>query len=344
MNYSILRIKIREPMDYLDKRLVLYSAVAAIVLIGLSGCEKREIADGTVVSILYTSDVRGRIEGCGCKHNGGGITKRSAKVATARAEDPTVVYCDAGNFFSGSAETDSTKGKLSIEVYNHMQTNVVNVSERELKFGVDAFRDARRDSKFKYVSANLRDGSSAITDAYVVLPVKEARVAFIGLCGTRQTMRYDSSHLPSSIVIENPIVAARTAVTALEGKADLIVILSTCGDETDSALAQALPQVNLIIGGRSFRPNAEAPWVIGETRVVRANRDGRTMGRMDMVFGPDRKIKMYNPTSVTMETQDPSDQSMLEIVRKHIPSFVDNPTDGVRVASSSDEKSTPATR
>ena len=53
-----------------------------------------------------------------------------------------------------------------------------------------------------------------------------------------------------------------------------------------------------------------------------------------MVFGPDRKIKMYNPSTITMEITDPGDEAMLNVVRKFIPSFVDNPTDGVRIPGS----------
>ncbi len=321
-------------MNCCNSMWVFRAAILSALAISVAGCGKREIPDGTVVSILYTSDVRGKIEGCGCKHNGGGITKRSAKILAARAEDPSVLYCDAGNFLTGTAEVDSTKGALSVAVYNALGAGVVNVSERELAFGVNEFKSAESESKFKYVSANLTEGGASLADQYVIIPIKEANVAFFGLCGTRETMRYDSLRMPSSVMIEEPIVAARRVVNELTGKADLIVLLSTCGDAVDSAIAQALPQINLVIGGRSYRPNSEVPWVIGDTRVVRAQRDGRTLGRMDMVFGPDRKIKMYNPTSVTMETGDPSDEKMLTVVRKYIPAFVDNPTDGVRIAAS----------
>jgi 5'-nucleotidase len=319
-----------------SSRIIVFSAIAAVMTGGLLlGCSKQELTDGTVVSVLFTSDVRGKIEGCGCKHSGGGITKRSSKIKTARTEDPTVVYCDAGNWLSGTTEADQSKGMLAVDAYNELATSVVNVSERELALGMDVYRKAKHDAKFDFVSANLRAGGSAVADPYVVKRVKEARVGFIGLCGTRDVMRFDSLKLPADATIEDPVTAARRSVAALIGKTDLIVILSTCGDAVDSAIAMALPDVSLIIGGRSFRENTDAPWVIGSTRIVRSARDGRSMGRMDMVFGPDRKIKMYNPTTIAMEISDPGDERMLSLVRRYIPSFVDNPTDGVRIAAGS---------
>ncbi|MBU1983350.1 hypothetical protein KJ815_02960 [bacterium] len=259
--------------------------IILIVAAAWIGCGAKDVPEGTVVTVLYTNDVRGKLEGCGCRHNGGGITKRSAEVAAARSEDPSVVYCDAGNFLTGTPEVDSTKGFLSIEVYNHLRATVVNVSERELAFGTDAFKEAKRRADFAFVSANLRHRGGAIADPYVIRRVKEARVAFVGLCGTKNIMRYDSLKLPEEVTIEEPLVAARRVVSELEGKAHLIVVLSTCGDAMDSALARAIPQINLIVGGRSFRNNADAPWDVGGTRIVRTMRDGRTIGRMDMVFG-----------------------------------------------------------
>ncbi|MDD5087553.1 MAG: hypothetical protein PHI18_01975, partial [bacterium] len=86
----------------------------------LTGCSSQEVPEGTLVSVLYSNDVRGKLEGCGCRHNGGGITRRSAELAAARADDPSVVYCDAGNFMSGTPEVDSTQGLLMVDVYNHL--------------------------------------------------------------------------------------------------------------------------------------------------------------------------------------------------------------------------------
>lgn len=255
------------------------------LMVLLAGCSDKEVPEGTLVSILYSNDVRGKLEGCGCQHNGGGITRRSAELAAAREDDPSIVYCDAGNFLSGTPEVDSTQSLLMVDVYNHLGATAVNVSERELAFGVDAFREAKRRADFSFVSANLRHRGATITDPYVIRRVREAKVAIIGLCGTKTVMRYDSLKLPEGMTIEEPIVAARRAVSELKGKANLIVLLSTCGDEVDSALSRSVPGIHLIIGGRSYRANTDAPWNVGGTRIVRTERDGRTLGRMDLVFG-----------------------------------------------------------
>jgi 5'-nucleotidase len=314
--------------------LTLILAVFVISTIWI-GCGKGSIDDGTVVSVIYSTDTRGKLEGCGCKKNGGGITKRAAKIESARTEDGTVLYLDSGNFLTGTSEVDSSKGAISVAVYNQLGVNVVNVSERELAFGIDAFKAAKKNSTFAYVSANVRVRGSNVADAYTTLSVKGAKVAVVGLCGTRDVMRYDSSKLNSDVIIVDPIRAAKDVIPSLEGSTDLIIVLSTCGDAVDSALAQSYQMIDLIIGGRSYRPNSDAPWVLGNTRILRADRDGRTMGRIDLVFGQDRKIKTFSPATIHMETGDPSSEKMLELVRKYIPTFADSPAEGVRIASSS---------
>lgn len=295
------------------------------------GCGRREVPEGTLISVFYSSDVRGKLEGCGCKRNGGGITKRAAKLAAAHQEDPRIIYCDSGNFLTGQPYSEESEGMVMVKAYNHMGTNVVNVSERELALGYDAFKKAKASSDFDYVSANVKYKGSSITDDYVIKDFKGAQVAFVGLCGTKELMRYDSTRLPEGIEIIDPMAAARKVLPSLANKADVVIVLSTCGDEIDSLLADNFEFVNLIIGGRSFRANEETPWVIGDTRIVRASRDGKTLGRMDLVFGPEGKIKTYSPSKVTMETSDPSDESMLALVREYLPDFVDNPKDGVRI-------------
>ncbi|RPH92962.1 hypothetical protein EHM69_11580 [candidate division KSB1 bacterium] len=311
----------------LDPRTTALFTAAVILFVVMIGCGPRakEIPEGTFVTILYTSDVHSKLEGCGCSKMGGGITRRSAELLAAREEDPAVVYCDAGNFMSGTPAVDKSKGQISVAVYNEMKTSVANISERELTFGVEAFKEAQKESKFKYVSANLRYNGSRIAEAFVVKQVKEARIAFIGLCGTINVMRSDTTFLPYGVSVEDPVKSAQAAVAAAKDKADAIVILSTCGDAMDSLIAQTLPDVNLIIGGRSYRANAATPWVVGETRIVRTEREGRVLGKMILIYGAEKKIKSFAPRAITMENSGRSDPQMLELVRSFIPDFADNP-------------------
>jgi 5'-nucleotidase / UDP-sugar diphosphatase len=310
------------------KKSIIVLAVAAAMLLHISGCGRREIPEGTSVTFVYSSDVHGRLEGCGCKKNGGGITRRAAQINALRNRNDALAYCDAGNFLTGTKEADDAKGKLSVAVYNQLQTAAVNLSERELAAGIEAFKTAKKDAKFDFVSANVRYHGSPLVSPFVIKLVQEVRVAFIGLCGTPNVMRYDSLLLPQGVEIANPLSEVKKVVAAVAGKADVIVVLSSCGDAVDSALASKYPDIDLIVGGRSFKPNEQSPWVIGKTRIVRAHHDGKTVGRLDVIFGSQGQIKSYNSELVALETNVPGDAAMLTLVRQYVPNFTDNPSEG----------------
>jgi len=299
----------------------------SLLVLTLSGCGSRSVPEGTLITIVYSSDVRGRLDACGCRQGSGGVARRSAAIQTVRGENPLTVYCDAGNFLSGTAHADSSRGLVSVAAYDHMRASVVNVSERELAFGVEAYRASRRKSRFEWVSANLTYRGGALAGDFVIRKINDARVAFVGLCGATAAMRSDSVMLPAGTVIEDPVEAAREAVVAIGDKADLVVVLSTCGDAMDSLVARDVPGIDLIIGGRSFRSNSGNPWVVGETRIVRADHDGRTLGRMDIVFGAENKIATWRASTITMEDPNRADPEMLALVRRYIPESIENPAE-----------------
>ncbi|MCB1060838.1 MAG: bifunctional metallophosphatase/5'-nucleotidase [Calditrichaeota bacterium] len=308
-------------------------AVIALMMIAailFAGCSSK-VADGTIITVLYSSEARGKLEGCGCKKNGGGITKRSAKIEQARGADDKVIYCDAGNFLTGTPEVDNSDGLISVAAYNHMGATVVNVSERELARGMDAFEAAKKAAQFRFVSANVRSNGRLVADQYIIKTVKNVRIGFVGLCGSEQVMRIDSTKLPSGVTIDDPLTTARKVIPDLMDKVDLLFILSTCGDQADSAIAEEFHSVNAIIGGRSYRANEDSPWLINDTRVVRAQRDGRALGRLDFVFGKEGLVDKVEAKRIDLETTDPTDDEMLSLIREKIPGFVDNPQDGVRI-------------
>ena len=304
-------------------------SLVTVLLLAASfiGCGKPEISEGTRITIVYSNDTHGKLKACGCKHNSGGILKRAHRVKTIRTNDSQVLYCDTGNFLFGSPEAEATQGKAQIAILNELQASVVNVSEGDLEKGLGVFEQSRKEAKFDFVSANIEANGKPLTSPYVMKQIKGLDVAFVGLCAPKNIMRSDSVKLPPGVHMRNPITAAQQVIPKLAKKADLLVVLSTCGDALDSTLAKDFPMINLIIGGRTFRSNAGAPWKIGSTSIVRAKRNGSTLGRVEFEFSLDRHIKSVIAFEEALETDSPSDKAMLAVVRKYLPNFTDGAKD-----------------
>ncbi len=300
--------------------------LAAVLLLAVSfiGCGKPEISEGTRITIVYSNDTHGKLEGCGCKHNSGGILNRAHRIKTIRINDSQVLYCDAGNFLFGSPEAEATQGKAQIAALNELQASVVNISEEDLEKGLDVFNRRQNEAKFNFVSANIEANGKPLTSPYIMKQIKGLDVAFVGLCAPKNIMRSDSVKLPPGVHVRNPITAAQQVIPKLAKKADLLVVLSTCGDALDSTLAKNFPMINLIIGGRTFRSNADKPWEVGNTSIVRAERNGYTLGRVEFEFSFDRQIKSIVAFEETLQADAPSDKAMLAVVQKYLPGFTDN--------------------
>lgn len=308
------------------------SLAPLVVSAFLWSCGKPEISEGTRIVIVYSNDTHGKLQGCGC--GTGGILKRSHQIKSLRAKDPTTLYCDAGNFLFGSAEADTTQGKAVIAVYNELGTSVVNISEEELAKGIGVFDARRREAKFEFVSANITANGKPLAPSHVMKQVKNLDIAFVGLCAPTNVMRRDSGKLPDEVRVRDPIEAARQVIPRLREKADLLVVLSTCGDAVDSALAQTFPTIDAIIGGRTYRSNASKPWKVANAAIVRAQRKGRSLGRLEFEFTRDRTIKSVVAFEETMEADAPSDNTMLEVVRRSLLGFIDSPEENTPTQSS----------
>lgn len=308
----------------------LVSVAALFLTVVFWGCGKPEISEGTRITLTYSNDSHGKLEGCGCKHNGGGILKRAHRIKTLRETYRSLLYCDAGNFLFGSREADTTQGKVSVAVHNELGTSVVNISEEDLEKGLETFDQRRQEAKFDFVSANIIADGKALAPPYVMKRVKGLDIAFVGLCAPTRVMRRDSTKLPAGVSVEDPMVAARRVVPKLAKKADLLVVLSTCGDALDSALAETFTMIDVIIGGRTYRSNAAEPWRVGNATLVRAQRKGYSLGRLEFEFAHDRQIKSWTAFEEAMETDAPSDEAMLAVVRQFLPDFVDSPEEGTR--------------
>lgn len=302
-------------------------AVALLLVALFIGCGKPEISEGTRITIVYSNDTHGKLEGCGCKHNSGGILKRAHRVKAIRENDSQMLYCDVGNFLFGSPEAEATQGKAQIAVLNELQASVVNISEEDLEKGLDIFNQRKNEAHFDFVSANIEANGKSLTSPYVVKKIKGLGVAFVGLCAPKTVMKSDSIKLPSGVHVRNPLTEAKNVIPRLGKKADLLIVLSSCGDALDSALAKNFPMIDLIIGSRTFRSNADNPWKIGSTSIVRAERDGRSLGRVEFEFSLDRQIKSVISFEETLDMDTPSDKAMLAVVQKYLPDFVDSAKD-----------------
>ena len=164
----------------------------------------------------------------------------------------------------------------------------VNVGDLDLAHGLDFLRQEASQG-LPLISANLLDAAkkSPIFPPFVIKDVSGIRVAFLGL--THPDLRPIAQKVVAdSIVVKDPIEAARETMEKLRGKADYVVLLSDLGVSKEQDVAKAVPGIHFVLGGHDGR-YVSSPHQEGKTPIVQSYYKGMYVGRL--------RLTLENPPS-----------------------------------------------
>ena len=155
---------------------IIKTLLSLLFIASLSGCNFEQTED---IFIVYTNDVGGEVNG------EIGYAGVKAYVDSLKGENKYVSLVDAGDFLEGTLAT-SSNGESIIKIMNEVGYDVVTLGNQEFSFGIDALSKAISDSKFPYVSCNIKylgKGKNPLKDVkpYIVKKYGWTKVAFIGV-------------------------------------------------------------------------------------------------------------------------------------------------------------------
>jgi 2',3'-cyclic-nucleotide 2'-phosphodiesterase (5'-nucleotidase family) len=208
-----------------------------------------------------------------------------------RANQRALVVDSGDLFFSFQSYSDSEKALKKAQMigraYRHMGVAAVNVGCLDLLEGVDFLRQEFSQG-LPLVSANLLDPVSKgpIFAPYVIKEVGGVRIAFIGLLPLESGPEISPAIRRANdgkILIGDPVEAAREAVRKLQGKTDLIILLSDLGLAKDQMAALAVPGIHFILGGHEGRFTRK-PVQAGMTYIFQSSHKGMYMGQLQLAL------------------------------------------------------------
>jgi 5'-nucleotidase len=125
--------------------------------------------------------------------------------------------------------------------------------------------------------ANLRrkDGSSPFPES-IVLSVGSIRVGVFGVMVPIVTERM-ASRAVSAYIWDQPIPTAQRVVAALRPSVDLLIALTHIGYGRDRELAEAVPGIDIILGGHSHTVLNE-PIRVNDTEICQGGSHARYVG------------------------------------------------------------------
>jgi 2',3'-cyclic-nucleotide 2'-phosphodiesterase (5'-nucleotidase family) len=253
-------------------------------------------AQGPDLNIIHFNDVY-EIEPVS-----GGALGGAARVATLINEragkNPLILF--SGDAFSPSIMSSIFKGQQMVDVFNRLGLDYATVGNHELDLGLDVAVQRIGESEFPWMAANLFDDSGqpyAGSISSTLVDWNGVKVGIFGLVGNWLDLVGPNAKAQYS----DFIAAGQTIAQDLKAQgAQVIIAVTHMEMDEDRALAQAVPDIDLILGGHDHDPMNE---VVNETLIWKTGSDFRTLGELKVFLIPGQKaliLPNYIPVTASV--------------------------------------------
>ena len=194
---------------------------------------------------------------------------------------PNMLLLLSGDTISPSVESIKLKGEQMIFAWNTIGLDYATLGNHEFDFGPDELMKRIRESKFKWIAANVMDKNSGGyfggIDPFVI---REFQGVKVGLFGILLPETMTTSSPGKNVLIRQPCEAAREIVPKMRAKgAQVVVAITHLAMKQDKELAHCVPDIDLIIGGHE---HTLLQSLAGRTPIFKMTADARELGRFDL--------------------------------------------------------------
>lgn len=249
------------------------------------------------VTILHFNDFHGYLQPVGPPDASvGGL----ARIATAAREvrawnddhDNDTLFFEAGDILQGTPLSMFYQGAPDVCCLNLMDLDAMCIGNHEFDYGQDNLQRLVTLAQFPILSANIyvRDTDQRLAPAYYLFTLRDGtRGAVFGLT-SRDT---PVETLPSNVKgleFTDPLAEAKKVLAELPADVTFLIALSHIGYENDVPLAEACPELDVIVGAHSHT-KLERPTRVGKTLIVQAESYGKYLGQLDMLVSQGEVVR-----------------------------------------------------
>lgn len=239
----------------------LFSRLLLLIFVLLLSACSQSGQETITLHIIHTNDTHSQIEGQwrGDKEQGGAV-ERSQIIEMFRAQDPDLLYLDAGDMVQGSPYFNIYNGIIEMEAMNLQGLVAATLGNHEFDNGLPALDAMLSHAEFPILLCNY-DCTGTVIEKYVrrsmVIERKGVRIGLTGVSVDPEGLIF-TQHW-EGIQYLDPATSATLVATELKEKdsCDVVIVLSHLGfyknDSTmgDLQLATNSRNIDLIIGGHS---------------------------------------------------------------------------------------------
>ncbi|MCX7838443.1 MAG: bifunctional metallophosphatase/5'-nucleotidase [Anaerolineae bacterium] len=276
------------------------------------------------VTILHTNDMHGYLEGQilkmsdGVTFEFGGLPHVMGTIARLKqeAQGPVLLF-DTGDLWVGTFASNRDQGKTIIAAMNSIGYDAMTLGNHDFDQGVAVTQARAREAKFPILIANIVEASSgkvpAWAKAYIVKEIEGVRFGIIGVGYTRTPSISSKVKELQAFKFVDELEALKQILPEVKRQADVIIVLSHAGFDADQRIAEALPDINVIVGGHTHT-ELRMPKVIGNTIIVQAGSKAQNVGRLALTIDrATKKITDYTKSNLLIAAVSNKAQTPKEI-------------------------------
>ena len=207
--------------------------------------------DGKTV-ILHSNDVHGAISG---------YANMAGLAAEYKAKGAEVILADAGDYSQGEVSVSSNKGLNAVTLMNKVGYDVATLGNHEFDYGYEQLTKNLKAADFENICCNIvgADGKKLFEGSTVITTESGLKIGFIGVNTPETSTKANPALIKglSWLSGDKMIEAVNAEAAALEGKADVVIVLAHLGVDGQSApnrstdLLAGVKGVDFIIDGHS---------------------------------------------------------------------------------------------
>ena len=213
----------------------------------------------------------------------GGLDRCATVINAIRADRPEAILLDGGDTWQGSYTALKSNGQDMVNVMNALGVEAMT-SHWEFTLGIDRVTEiVEGDLNFPFLGANIFDTEwdEPAYEPYEWFERGGARIAVIGQAFPYMPIANPGWMFPGLSFGIREDRMAEVVQEVRDAGADLVVVLSHNGFDTDRAMAARVPGIDVILTGHTHDALPE-PVMVGDTIVIASGSTGKFVTRLDL--------------------------------------------------------------
>ncbi len=295
--------------------------VCSILWPGCAKKEREEKGSGRTerLSIIFSSDLLGKVRSCGCTvEDMGGLGRRASYTEDVRNSVRNLLVLDVGDAFGLELSYSLAEAELTFDTYELLGLDVFTPGEIDFIFGLDFLKRLAEQVTFDIVAANIVDpgtGEPIFGPSYVVRELEGGtRVGITGILD--ETIRFPGYIDTSQFNIVSHEETLRRVLVDMKREADILILLSHMGLERSRTLAGKFSDFDLVIVGHG-KPVIKKTDQVGETMLLATGGLGQYIGRVDLSVTDTGDFQLIRMRIEALEEKIPVHEEVERIFKSY---------------------------